>query len=139
MINKRIRENIAAKRKALGLPQEFIAEQLGISLNAYSKIENGPTRLVSNRLVKIAEILGVSLRDLIVGQVFTEEEYKHACMLMESKHNQDVSYYKQHLRDNELLIKTLTEMAKERKETIDYLKGKIAELEKTTSPTQQNG
>src|ERR1700760_3350964 len=39
--------------------QEYIAEKLGITQNAYSRIENNQTRITAERLGKLAEILQV--------------------------------------------------------------------------------
>jgi transcriptional regulator with XRE-family HTH domain len=45
--------------------QEYIAEKLGITQNAYSRIENNQTRLTAERLEKLAVILSVSLMELL--------------------------------------------------------------------------
>lgn len=48
-------------RELRNYTQEYMAEMLGISQNAYSKIENGRTRLTTDRLKKIAGILEISV------------------------------------------------------------------------------
>jgi len=45
--------------------QVYIADQLGITQNAYSRIENNQTRLTADRLEKLAEILNVPLLELL--------------------------------------------------------------------------
>jgi transcriptional regulator with XRE-family HTH domain len=45
--------------------QVYIADQLGITQNAYSRIENNQTRLTADRLGKLAIILNVSLLELL--------------------------------------------------------------------------
>ncbi len=45
--------------------QVYIADQLGITQNAYSRIENNQTRLTADRLGKLAVILNVSLLELL--------------------------------------------------------------------------
>jgi transcriptional regulator with XRE-family HTH domain len=45
--------------------QEYIAEKLGITQNAYSRIENNQTRLTAERLEKLAMILNISLMELL--------------------------------------------------------------------------
>ncbi|MBS1665298.1 MAG: helix-turn-helix transcriptional regulator [Bacteroidetes bacterium] len=45
--------------------QVYIADQLGITQNAYSRIENNQTRLTADRLEKLAAILNVSLMELL--------------------------------------------------------------------------
>ncbi|HET9056843.1 MAG TPA: helix-turn-helix transcriptional regulator [Chitinophagaceae bacterium] len=47
------------------LTQEYVAQKMGISQNAYSKIENNITQLTINHLKKISEILDVSVNDLL--------------------------------------------------------------------------
>lgn len=53
---KKLRYN----RKKLGLSQEFVAMQLGITQKAYSDIENGKTKLKNEVLNEIAKILEIS-------------------------------------------------------------------------------
>jgi transcriptional regulator with XRE-family HTH domain len=57
-IIRKIREN---KR----LTQEYVAQRMGISQNAYSKIENSVTQLTINHLKKISSILEVPMADLM--------------------------------------------------------------------------
>ena len=45
--------------------QEYIAEKLGITQNAYSRIENNQTRLTADRLEKLAIILDISPLELL--------------------------------------------------------------------------
>lgn len=45
--------------------QVYIADQLGITQNAYSRIENNQTRLTAERLEKLAAILNVPLMELL--------------------------------------------------------------------------
>jgi transcriptional regulator with XRE-family HTH domain len=47
---------------------EYIAEKLGITQNAYSRIENNQTRLTAERLEKLSVILSVSLMELMSGK-----------------------------------------------------------------------
>jgi transcriptional regulator with XRE-family HTH domain len=44
--------------------QEYIAARLGITQNAYSRIENGLTKITAERLKQLADILSVSLNEL---------------------------------------------------------------------------
>lgn len=47
------------------LTQEYVAGRMGISQNAYSKIENNITQLTVNHLKKLSEILEVPISDLM--------------------------------------------------------------------------
>lgn len=53
-------DKIRSRRKGLGLTQEFVAERLGLSQKAYSDIESGKTKLKTDVLTRISEILAVS-------------------------------------------------------------------------------
>lgn len=121
MNTKHIRANIIARRNELGYSQEYVAELLGISTNSYSKIENGHTAIISKRLFEIAAVLKTSPQELVMGDIITLEEHNQICKEIEQKHSKELSYYKQHLEDNALLIKTLQEVAEYRKQQIDEL------------------
>ncbi len=56
---------IRKRRNELQYSQEYMANQLGISQPAYANLENGETKLNTNRLEKIAKILAVDLIDLL--------------------------------------------------------------------------
>lgn len=62
-----ILDNISNKRNALGYTQKYMGLKLGMSQNAYSKIELGYTNMTVNHLFQIAEILGCKVNDLIKG------------------------------------------------------------------------
>jgi transcriptional regulator with XRE-family HTH domain len=68
MLNIRVKAvavNIRNKREKLNYTQEYLAVKLGISQNAYSKIELGYTKITVERLFQIAEILETDLIELI--------------------------------------------------------------------------
>lgn len=58
-------ENIKRERIANNYSQEYMGLKLGISQNAYSKIELGITSLSIGRLFKIAKILEIDPLKLI--------------------------------------------------------------------------
>ena len=45
--------------------QEYIASKLGITQNSYSRIENNLTRISADRLKQLAEILNISVLELL--------------------------------------------------------------------------
>lgn len=61
-------EKIKTIRELRGFSQEYLADQLGIAQNTYSKIETGQTRLNADTLKKIAQLLGVSPVDILSNQ-----------------------------------------------------------------------
>ncbi len=61
-INDLIASKIKKIRLEKNILQKNVAEGLGLSENAYSRIEGGHTQLTINNLFKIAEILGVDIK-----------------------------------------------------------------------------
>lgn len=57
--------SIQQQRKLKGLTLENMANDLGISHSAYRKTENGQSKLTVERLLQIAEILDVSVSELL--------------------------------------------------------------------------
>jgi len=52
-------------RELKNFTQEHMAQQLGLSTRAYSKIESGETQLTINRLNEISEILGIDPMEVL--------------------------------------------------------------------------
>lgn len=55
-------------RELRNYSQEYMANQLGIKQNSYSKIELNQTKLTAEMLQKIADVLGVSPMDIMNQQ-----------------------------------------------------------------------
>ncbi len=58
-------EKVGLMRTLKGLTQEDMAAKLNMSVTGYAKIERGETKLQNPRLEKIAEALGIELKDLL--------------------------------------------------------------------------
>ncbi|HEX5668247.1 MAG TPA: helix-turn-helix transcriptional regulator [Chitinophagaceae bacterium] len=52
-------------RELRNYSQDYVARKMGISQNAYSKIENNITQLTVNHIKQISQILEVSMMDLL--------------------------------------------------------------------------
>ena len=91
MDEKSICERILINRKRVGLTQEEMARQIGISVNSYREIENGSTKLVNKRIVKIGELLGVSPEELLTGNSAQLESYDKRIEEIEKKHGRELS------------------------------------------------
>jgi transcriptional regulator with XRE-family HTH domain len=65
METAKILKKICAERDKKGLSLENMADELGITVSGYRKIVVGETKLSVERLIKISEILNVSLLDLL--------------------------------------------------------------------------
>lgn len=61
----KVLDNIKSIRKNKGLSQEYVASKLDLHVINYGKIENNKTALTIERLYKIAEILEVSVMELL--------------------------------------------------------------------------
>jgi transcriptional regulator with XRE-family HTH domain len=59
-----LEKNIKKIRRFKNMTQGDVSKLLSISAQAYSKIESGETRLDTDRLRQIAEILGVTVQDI---------------------------------------------------------------------------
>ncbi len=59
---------IRIRRKKLLLTQEEVAEQLGISVKHFSEVERGLTGLSIENLIKLSNILGLSLDYILKGE-----------------------------------------------------------------------
>ncbi|MCO5258511.1 MAG: helix-turn-helix domain-containing protein [Crocinitomicaceae bacterium] len=61
---KKIGGKIRQLRELKGYSQEYIANQMGISQRAYSKLETSETKLDWEKLTKISEILEIAPTDI---------------------------------------------------------------------------
>lgn len=66
---------IATRRKAQSLTQMQLAEKLGITDRAVSKWETGKTLPDATLMLDLCGILGISVNDLLTGEVVTMENY----------------------------------------------------------------
>ena len=66
---------IAEQRKNQGLTQMQLAEKLGITDRAVSKWETGKAMPDSSIMVELCDILGITVNDLLCGEIITMENY----------------------------------------------------------------
>ncbi len=71
---KKIGSRISRIRKSKDLTQANMAEELGMTTSAYSKIERGDTNPPVNRLVQIAKVLEVNIADFFEDRAQAAEE-----------------------------------------------------------------
>jgi transcriptional regulator with XRE-family HTH domain len=71
--NKTVGKNIRAVRHQNGWSQEDVANKLGISIPAFSKIETGITDINLSRLQQIADIFEFSLVQLLAFEDSNDE------------------------------------------------------------------
>ena len=101
-------------REERGIKQEFIANEMGITQSSYGRIEKDDNRLTAVKLIKIAEILNVSV-SVLFGEKATN-------VIHENKGDNTQSY-----------IGTLVQ----NKEHIESLKDEIQFLRKLLEDTRQ--
>ncbi len=74
-----IAENIRLIREAKGLKQEYVAQQLNVTQQAYSKMEKNPNVMTLQRLKDLSKILQVNLVTLLgEDNVYIQQNYNQA-------------------------------------------------------------
>lgn len=76
MDQMKIGKFIAARRKQVNLTQMQLAEKLGITDRAVSKWETGKAMPDSSIMLPLCETLGITVNDLLCGEVVTMDNYK---------------------------------------------------------------
>lgn len=64
---------IKKRRKELKLTQDELSEMIDVSVKHFSEVERGLTGLSIENLIKLSDILGVSLDYIIKGEADTDE------------------------------------------------------------------
>ena len=102
-------ERLKTLRKQVQLTQAQIAEKLDISQQAYASWERGTKKPIQENLVKIAQVLNVSVDYLVGNSDYTEDKLDNVELLfrMNSKGLTD--------EEKEIFKKELIEFMKERK------------------------
>ncbi|MBO7544136.1 MAG: helix-turn-helix transcriptional regulator [Bacteroidales bacterium] len=67
MDERTIRENIIRACEKHGFTKKAIADAVGISKVSLHALEKGPTRILNENIYKIADFLGLSVEELILG------------------------------------------------------------------------
>ncbi len=60
-------ERLKNARKYLGLSQEFVARQMGLSRPTISAIESGQRKVSAEELARFSELYGISMDELLNG------------------------------------------------------------------------
>ena len=80
-------DNIKARRMALKLSQEYVAEQLGISRQAVAKWEAGKSEPTAANLVKLAALFEMSVAELAAPEKMAQEDPQRCVKAPEDGHN----------------------------------------------------
>ena len=104
--------------------QDYVAKKLGITQNTYSRVENNQTRITTERLHQIAQILNVP-----VGELVSNEELVIQCG-HSLPNNQPVALNQEHWKE---LLENTRQLYKEiisgTHERIALLESEIQELQ----------
>ncbi len=107
-------------REFRNFTQQYLADKLDISQNAYSKIENGTTKLTIDRLEQLAKLLDVPVESILSSekQVLNVENntihkfYAH----IENLHEENKEILQKQVeflqQQNDKLVKTIEELTK---------------------------
>ncbi len=66
-VDAQVGNNVGAKRTEAGLSQDYVANQLGLSLPEYQEYESGGRRFGAERLLRLARLFGVSPEEFFEG------------------------------------------------------------------------
>jgi len=108
-------------REAKDYSQEYLATKLKITQPSYARIENGCTRLSTDRLEKIAEVLGIS-PELILN--FEDKYMLHRSIEQSTTDhtNQDHNGHN-HAKTIELLEQEVKDLREERNRLLGIIEG----------------
>ena len=67
-------------REGIGFSQEYVANKLEISQQAYSKLEKNPDSATLERLKQLSEVLGVSINSIVGDEdMFIQQNFQQQC------------------------------------------------------------
>lgn len=90
--------------------QDFMAERIGITQPLYNRIENGSREMTINTLIKITEILDISMDSLFAKEENTDTITKNMLALLKGKSQSDLEIV-------EDVMKTLLESLEKSRES----------------------
>lgn len=83
----KVNETVKVMREMNQLTQEDMAEKLGMSVNGYSKLERGISKLSLEKLEQIATIFNINVSDL-----YSANEKGFFCLFSENSQNNSTYY-----------------------------------------------
>lgn len=136
MDNNSVKNNISRIRKDAGLSQTVMAEKLGISRTAYRNIEKGDTKLISDSIDRIAEILNISKEEIILGYAPSRDgarELQEMQRTYSNRHSETKERYEEEIRKLHKEIESLKDLTDALKDSIRTKDEMIAMLRKIVS------
>jgi len=94
--------------------QTHLAEKLNISQNAYSKIENGTSKLTTDRLEEVAKVLDVPVESILNNEskIFNIDNNHIEKFYIEHLHEENKERIQVLKQQNEMLIKAIEALTK---------------------------
>lgn len=128
MDNRSIKENIRRIRKSRKMTQEDMAARLDISLTAYRDLERGSTNIMNANIIRIAELLEISVEELILGYRPIQAEGTQV-EDVRAEYGGQITVMERRISDLEKLVSSLEETIITKNEIISMLKKKLGEVE----------
>lgn len=123
-------DKIKSAREIKGLTQEEIADQLELSTSGYSKIERGETRVSIDRLQQIADILEVSIFELIPEHFSINNSNVENCSNFQNSNTTQHQALQAKIDQLELIISHKDELLAQKDQELATLRSVIKLLEK---------
>lgn len=110
------------------MTQEDMAARLDISLTAYRDLERGSTNIMNANIFKIAELLDISVEELILG--YRPVQAKGIQVEdVRAEYGGQITVMERRISDLEKLVSSLEETIITKNEIISMLKKKLGEVE----------
>ena len=110
------------------MTQEDMAARLDISLTAYRDLERGSTNIMNANIIRIAELLEISVEELILGYMPVQAEGIQV-EDVRAEYGGQISVMERRISDLEKLVSSLEETIITKNEIISMLKKKLGEVE----------
>lgn len=110
------------------MTQEDMAARLDISLTAYRDLERGSTNIMNANIFRIAELLEISVEELILG--YRPVQAKGIQVEdVRAEYGGQITVMERRISDLEKLVSSLEETIITKNEIISMLKKKLGEVE----------
>lgn len=110
------------------MTQEDMAARLDISLTAYRDLERGSTNIMNANIIRIAELLEISVEELILG--YRPVQAKGIQVEdVRAEYGGQITVMERRISDLEKLVSSLEETIITKNEIISMLKKKLGEVE----------
>jgi transcriptional regulator with XRE-family HTH domain len=122
-------------RNLRGFSQEYVAQKLNISTQAYGKIETNHTKLDEERLQQIAEILGVTTEDIELfdeEKLFIHNNNPHSQHHAQAQTNSQAQFYNKRdvhvtYAESDKIVNLLQDLIQQKNEEIAFLRQQLAD------------